>query len=185
MPENIRAGVDGAKQARGVVRRRIILGVTAAVLLTTSAGVAAAADSGHERAPLGDNTRPAIANRMLIHQAFTQPSPSPTEQSPTYGGHQMQGPLNAMHGELVIAKKGGGYQTLTTQTGIVTSINQTSIALKSQDGFARTYAITDSSRICAGRKGLSEITVGDNVWVIATGKGNSAPASLIADLSRP
>ncbi|GLX01466.1 hypothetical protein Misp02_55520 [Microtetraspora sp. NBRC 16547] len=118
--------------------------------------------------------------------APAQPNPSPSE-SPTGGapGHMMEGPLGAVHGELVVPKRGGGYQTVTTQTGKVSSINKGFIAVTSTDGFARTYKIDDSTRICAGRKGLSDISTGDTVLVISPSKGNNAPAALIVNLSRP
>ncbi|MEV0974520.1 hypothetical protein [Microtetraspora glauca] len=115
--------------------------------------------------------------------AAAQTGLSPREETPS--GHPAEGSTGSVHGELTITKKGGGQQTLTVQSGTVTSVDQNSIEIKSQDGFAQKYAITDSSRVSAGRMGLTEITTGDNALVVAVGKGTSAPAALIADLSRP
>ncbi|WP_157530514.1 hypothetical protein [Microtetraspora niveoalba] len=132
------------------------------LLFATGTGVAAAAGGG---APA------------------TQKMPSPSEETP--GGRPAEGSRGSVHGELTITKEGGGQQTLTVHSGAVTSVDQGSIEIKSLDGFAQKYAITDSSRVSTGRKGLTEITTGDNALVIAVGKGDSAPAALIADLSRP
>ncbi|MCC5574711.1 hypothetical protein IMZ11_03550 [Microtetraspora sp. AC03309] len=161
-----------APSRRGI-RRGLLFGATA-LLFVTGTGLAA---PGAQASVPGN---------------LTQPSPSPTgapAESPTEGrgpgGHMMEGPLGAVHGELVIPKRGGGYQTVTTQTGKVTSINRDSVALKSTDGFARTYRIDASTRVCAGRRGLDEVKAGDTVWVISPGKENNSTAALLVDLTRP
>jgi hypothetical protein len=71
------------------------------------------------------------------------------------GGMHGGGPPNAMtpphrydedqeslHGErVVVANDRGGFETLVTQTGVVTAISPTSVTARSDDGFAQTYAI--------------------------------------------
>ncbi|MEI8408959.1 MULTISPECIES: hypothetical protein [unclassified Kribbella] len=46
---------------------------------------------------------------------------------------------DALHGEFVTAKDGGGYETIATQKGEVTAVSTTSITVKSADGYSRTY----------------------------------------------
>ncbi|WP_066937211.1 hypothetical protein [Microtetraspora fusca] len=160
-PEITRTDLSATKPARGAARRGLLLGAATALLLATGTGVAAAASG-------------APAARTM---------PSPSEETP--GGHPAEGSTGSVRGELTITKKNGGQQTLTVQSGTVTSVDQNSIEIKSEDGFAQKYAITDFSRVSTGRKGLTEITTGDNALVVAVGKGASAPAAFIADLSRP
>ena len=54
----------------------------------------------------------------------------------------LKGP--AIHGEQTVRKPGGGYQTLANQVGEVTSVSKSSIAVKSEDGYARTYTVDDT-----------------------------------------
>ncbi|WP_433355183.1 hypothetical protein ACQP25_15725 [Microtetraspora malaysiensis] len=145
------------KPARGAARRGLLLGAATALLLVTGTGVAAAASGSSPTA------------RTTL---------SPSEETP--GGH-----MGSIRGELTITKEGGGQQTLTVQSGTVTSVDQNSIEIKGLDGVAQKYAITDTSRVSTGRNGLAEITTGDKAFVVAVGKGDSAPAALVADLSRP
>lgn len=83
------------------------------------------------------------------------------------------------------ATPGGGYQTFTTQTGTVTSVQQNSISVRGDEGSSRTYAVNDSTRICAGVDGLSGIRTGDKVWVIGSAQGDQPVAFLVMDLTRP
>ncbi|MFC0862864.1 hypothetical protein ACFHYQ_11225 [Sphaerimonospora cavernae] len=79
----------------------------------------------------------------------------------------------------------GGYQTFTTQTGVVTSAGENSISVKGDDGSARTYAVNGSTRVCAGPEGMSGIRSGDKVWVIGSAQGQRPTAFMIMDLTRP
>ncbi|MEZ0073846.1 hypothetical protein [Planotetraspora sp. GP83] len=178
--------------------RRLLLGVATAVVVATGAGVAVAGTSAGQVSGQGQPTPvptetvtapgvPSPPAPEVSPPAETAsppavppgpPSPSPTSTRP------LQGPFGALHGQLVV-RTDGGYQTVTTQTGLVTSIEQTSISVRSEDGFARTYTIGDNTRVSAGREGLTGVKSGDTVWVISTGQGSSAAAVVITDLSRP
>ncbi|WP_067172822.1 hypothetical protein [Microtetraspora niveoalba] len=179
------------------LRRGLLLGAAA---LMVAAGTGAAATGAQASSPAGAAHGSAHASVAYPSSAqagtlgplgavgtvaaFAQPSPSPTGPAGP-PGHGMEGPLGSVHGELVVPKRGGGYQTVITQTGKVTAIKQDSVSVKSTDGYAHTYAIDDSTRVCADRKGLKDITIGDTVWVISPGKENNSPAALIVNLSRP
>ncbi|WP_066951787.1 hypothetical protein [Microtetraspora fusca] len=176
---------------RRLIRRGLLLGAAA---LMVAAGTGAAAQGAQASAPTrpsygdaaaqGASYGSAQADALGAAAVFAQPPPSPTGPAGP-PGHAMEGPLGAVHGELVVPKRGGGYQTITTQTGKVTSISQNSVSVTSTDGFARTYTINGSTRVCADRNGLKDITSGDTVWVISPGKGNNVPAALLVNLSRP
>ncbi|WP_433423362.1 hypothetical protein ACQP1V_15550 [Microtetraspora malaysiensis] len=156
--EITRTHLPATKPARSAARRGLLLGAATVLLLATGTGVAAAAS--------GDS--PSARTTL-----------SPSEETP--GGHSM----GSIRGELTITKEGGGQQALTVQSGTVTSVDQNSIEIKGLDGVAQKYAITDTSRVSTGPNGLAEITTGDKAFVVAVGKGDSAPAAFVADLSRP
>ncbi|GAA1306747.1 hypothetical protein Psi02_24620 [Planotetraspora silvatica] len=175
----------GRRPTRRKAPHKLILGVATALVVATGVGVAAAGNlasqaqptpspSGMETGGPGGPSEPATG------------APTPGAPGATSGpSQQMQGPFNAIHGQLVVPKQGGGYQTVTTQTGVVTSIQQNSVSVKSEDGFARTYSIDANTRICAGREGLSGVKSGHKVWVISAAQGNSSTAILLADLTQP
>jgi hypothetical protein len=85
---------------------------------------------------------------------------------------------------VVTAKPGGGYQTLAMQAGEITSVSSSSIAVRSEDGFSRTYAVDDKTRVMAGTNGISDVKKGDNVRVLAVVEGDKARSVTIADLSK-
>ncbi|GII53414.1 hypothetical protein Pth03_18030 [Planotetraspora thailandica] len=159
---------------RKETRLRLILGAGTALVVATGLGAAACGST-----------------ESVQTQAQAQPSPTGMETgSPAPGAtaspsQEMQGPFGAIHGQLVVPKPGGGYETVTTQTGVVTSISQSQVAVRSEDGFARTYAIDDNTRVCAGRSGLSGVTTGHKVWVISKGQGEGSRAIVLTDLTSP
>lgn len=53
---------------------------------------------------------------------------------------------NVLHGSYVVPRASGGTVTVDIQNGKVTSVSQSSITLKSSDGFTQTYAVTGSAR---------------------------------------
>ncbi len=86
-----------------------------------------------------------------------------------------------LHGEYVTDKPGGGYQTVDVQQGQVTAVSSTSITVKSQDGFTKSYVVSGSTLVDAQRDGIGSVKVGDTVTVRATVSGGTATASDIAD----
>jgi len=97
----------------------------------------------------------------------------------------------AVHGQFVVAKPGGGYQTVDVQNGKVTAVTSSSITVKSADGFSATYAVSSSTIVDAQRDGIGSVKSGNQVYVTATvagsgsgsGSGSKATATNIADLS--
>ncbi|GAA4579394.1 hypothetical protein GCM10023194_04970 [Planotetraspora phitsanulokensis] len=169
----------GRRPTRRKTPHKLILGVGTALVVATGVGLAAAGNLSSQAQPTPSPTG------METGGPVGPPQASPGTPTPGPSPQQMQGPFNAIHGQLVVPKQGGGYQTVTTQTGVVTSIQQNSVAVKSEDGFARTYTIDANTRVCAGREGLSGVKSGHKVWVISTAQGNSSTAILLADLTQP
>jgi hypothetical protein len=150
----------------------------------------------------------AVAGGVAIaSEALADPSPSPSasasgsaEANPKAGpgrpgGAFKGGPRGpggalglgygpALHGEFVVPKAGGGYQTIDTQQGEVTAVSSTSITVKSADGFSKTYSITDKTLVDAQRDGIGAVKVGDQVTIAATVDGGQATATDIADITQ-
>ncbi len=93
------------------------------------------------------------------------------------------GLFSAVHGQIVVPKPGGGFQTVDVQRGAVTAVSGTSITLKSADGFTKTYTVTSSTLVDAQRSGIGSVKVGNQVAVSAVQSGSGATASSIADLT--
>lgn len=71
----------------------------------------------------------------------------------------------ALHGEFVVSD-GSGTVTERLQTGVVTSVTATSLALRSTDDFAATYALPSGTDV-------SSLATGTTVTVIATVNGST------------
>ncbi|HXZ76511.1 MAG TPA: hypothetical protein VEH31_37355 [Streptosporangiaceae bacterium] len=116
------------------------------------------------------------------------PSPSARPASPHQGrpggfGFAFGGPFGAVHGQFVVPRSGGGYQTIDTQRGAVTAVSATSITVKSADGFVKTYQVVSSTNVDARRNGISTVRTGHQVAVTATDSGSTATAVSILDLN--
>jgi hypothetical protein len=82
----------------------------------------------------------------------------------------------SLHGEFVVPDGGGGYTTVTTQTGTVTAVSPTSISVRSEDGFSQTYVIPAT----AGNAGVP-FSVNDQVVVRATRNGQTETVTNIGN----
>jgi hypothetical protein len=145
--------------------RSAIAAVVAAVAMAGGAGAAVAA---------GTSGTEANAATLAVSQIQ-----SPTPTHPGFGGMGHRIPI--LHGQAVLSKPGGGYQTVAFQRGAVTAVSAGSITLKSTDGFTQTYTINDSTVVGAHRGGISSIKAGDTASVIATVSGKTFTASRIID----
>jgi hypothetical protein len=82
----------------------------------------------------------------------------------------------ALHGEVVVAKDGGGTETVLIQRGKLTTVTKSSIAVTSSDGFHRTYAVNDETQVDAGRETTRSLAKGSDVVVSARKSGNALTA---------
>ena len=159
--------------------RPLILAGVAVVALLGGAGVAMAATSGSPAS--GTAASPAGGT-------VATPSPSARPAFPHQGrpggfGLGFGGPFGAVHGQFVVPKSGGGYQTIDTQRGAVTAVSATSITVKSADGFVKTYQVVSSTNVDAQRDGISTVKTGHQVAVTATVSGSTVTASSILDFN--
>jgi hypothetical protein len=81
------------------------------------------------------------------------PSPSPSQSaqspSPSNGSVKGKGHSHAvqLHGEKVVRKSDGTFETRVTQQGTVEAVSGSSIKVKSEDGFSQDYAINADTTI--------------------------------------
>ena len=99
-----------------------------------------------------------------------------------FGGFGGFGHFGGLHGEFTIRKPdGSGFQTVATQTGEVTAVSPSSITVKSEDGFSRTYSVDENTVVGAGRDGIGTVKTGDTVRVMGVVEGGTARAGAIMD----
>jgi hypothetical protein len=155
-------------------KRWRLLGTVAAVAVTTTAGGVAWAASNADPTP-SPSASP------------SSPSTPGQEQKPDRPGKGGFGPRGefgfggALHGEFVVPKDGGGYQTVATQRGEVTAVSKDSITVKSEDGYSRTYTLTEDTLVNAARDGIDDVKTGNTVTVTAVVTDGKATASSVND----
>ena len=98
-------------------------------------------------------------------------------------GFGFGGVFGAVHGQFVVPRSGGGFQTVDTQRGSVTGVSATSITVKSADGFTKTYQVASSTNVDAQRSGIGSVKTGHQVVIMATVSGNTATAVSILDFN--
>ena len=172
----------GPMGLRSTSRRPYIIAGVAVAALLGGAGAAVAATN---------SPAPAASSPSAV---ITNPTPSPglpgsagsaTPRFRHFGPFGLGGNLfGALHGEFVVGKSGGGYETVDVQNGQVTAVSTTSITLKSADGFTKSYAVTSSTFVDAQRDGIGSVKVGNLASVQATVSGSTATAISIEDLTQ-
>ena len=152
-------------------KRWRVAGTVAAVLATTTAGGVAWATTNADPSPSpSPSASPSAPNSA---------DPAKPDRGP--GRHGEFGMGGALHGEFVVEKEGGGYQTVATQTGEVTAVSKDSITVKSEDGYSRTYTLTEDTLVNAARDGIDDVKVGNTVQVTAVVADGKATASSVND----
>ena len=159
--------------------RPLVLAGVAVVALLGGAGVAMAATSG-----------PPASGAAAASPGGTVATPSPSARPafPHQGrpggfGFALGGPFGAVHGQFVVPRSGGGYQTVDTQRGSVTAVSATSITVKSADGFTKTYQVVSSTNVDAQRDGIGSVKTGHQVAVTATVSSGTATAVSVLDFN--
>jgi hypothetical protein len=162
-------------------RRRALVTVVIAVLALVAAGVtgAALANGG------GTEEVPALA------ASTGSATPTPDESGPAQkrgrlfdrGRGHLLGGGGALHGTFVVPDGSGGYRTMVVQRGTASKVSDTSITVRSEDGFEQTYAITGTTAVGADRQGVAGIAKGADVAVMGEQKGGSVTALHLADLA--
>ncbi len=158
-----------------------VLGGGVAVAVATAVSVASIA-SAQSPSP-----QPSVSASAAAPKAPTGPGGGPGfggKRGPVGFGGLGPGSGRALHGEFVTAKPGGGFQTVDIQQGQVTAVSTSSITVKSDDGFTKSYTVTASTLVDAQRDGIGSVKVGDTVSIAATVNGGAATATDITDGSQ-
>jgi hypothetical protein len=160
-----------------------LLGGAGAALATTGSGAPGTAPKAIAATPSpGSPLLPGQAHRMFGHGFRGLAGPMFGVGVGLGGPGVAGGPGGgALHGQFVMAKPGGGYQTVDIQNGKVTAVSATSITLRSSDGYSHTYAITSSTLVDAQRNGISSVKAGHQVSLTATVSGSTATAVGVLD----
>ncbi|MFF1819392.1 hypothetical protein ACFVWG_18990 [Kribbella sp. NPDC058245] len=153
-------------------KRWRIAGTIAAVAVTTTAGGVAWAATSADPTP-SPSASPSTPGQPA------DPGKGPGRGAGGPGKFLGQG--GALHGEFVVPKDGGGYQTVATQRGQVTAVSKDSITVKSEDGFSRTYTLTEDTLVNAARDGIDDVKTGNTVNVSAVVADGKATASSVDD----
>ncbi|GAB3427055.1 hypothetical protein [Flindersiella endophytica] len=177
---------SGPKQGSGS-RRAKVAGTVAAVGLI---GALAAGGVAWAGGALGSGGQGGNQTNDAAPAALTGPeTPAPTD-APKPGEHVKRGMPGrfgmgmGLHGEFVVKQSdGSGYQTVATQVGKVTAVSSSSITLKSEDGYSRTYTVTADTLVNSTRDGISAVKKDDEVRVFATVADEKATAVQVADVT--
>ncbi|MCP8998883.1 hypothetical protein NFC73_03905 [Pseudarthrobacter sp. RMG13] len=145
----------------------------------------------------------------IAWSATDTPSPSPSASAPGKSdkakGQEKpakdQRPQH-LHSEGVVKKADGTFETVLTQQGTVEAVSETSLTVKSEDGFTQTYAVNAETRIikfpapaadgspARGDDGkrlkrsevtIAEIATGEAVRVSGVKNGDNATARQIVE----
>jgi hypothetical protein len=159
-------------------KRWRLAGTVAAVLVTTVAGGVAWATTSADPTP-SPSASPSAGTPSPNQKGGPDEKGGPGK---AFGhGNGRFGLGGALHGEFVVPKEGGGYQTVATQRGQVTAVSKDSITVKSEDGFSRTYSITEDTLVNAARDGIDDVKNGNTVNVFAIVANGKATAASIND----
>jgi hypothetical protein len=142
----------------------------------------------------GDDVRAAA-------QPTTEPTPTP-DGNPWHGGPGRGGPWRGMgmwggglgdvlgadvtdfvHAEVVLAKEGGGTQTVLVQKGTVTEVSGTGVTVKSTDGFTTAYRVNGDTKVGTDSEKISDVAKDEDVVVISPKSGDEHTATVVVDLT--
>ena len=92
------------------------------------------------------------------------------------------GHFGGLHGEFTVRKPdGNGFQTWAVQTGEVTAVSPSSITVKSEDGFSRTWSVDENTVVGSGRDGIGTVKTGDTVQLAGVAENGQARAAAVVD----
>jgi hypothetical protein len=111
----------------------------------------------------------------------TRPDARPDARK--HGRHLGHLERHALHGEFTVRDPAGGFRTMATQRGTATAVSASSITVKSEDGFSRTYVVNDDTLVKAGDEGTGDIATGDEVRVVAIVSDGTARAVQVLDVT--
>lgn len=155
------------------------------VALAAAAGLGIALGAAGIAAAAGDSTPSPSPSPGASTQSAPAPAPPGPGMRHGYGDRARGGvgPRGAVRGEYVVPE-GTGWRTVAFQRGAVTAVSSTRLTVTSKDGYSKTYVLTPSTMVNAGRDGIGSVKTGEQVAVVATVKGGTATAVDVRDLTQ-
>ena len=159
----------------GIAQRLAVAGLVGGLAITGLGVAAAQTDSTAppsttEKGPEADETKPEMGRKFHV-RGKGRPFPG---HGPAFG-------FGAIHGEFTTRQPDGTFRTVATQTGEATEVSQDEITVKSEDGYSRTYVVDEDTFVGAGRDGIGDVKVGDEVDVVAVLEDGTAKARRVTD----
>jgi hypothetical protein len=164
--ERARTEYSGTPPRRSVPAKALIVGTTLALGVVTAGGVAYAAT----RAASSESADQLPAN--ALDDLLNDQGGSDVGGPPDQGQASAVGPVDALHGTFIVLQD-GSYVTTHMQTGAVTAVDSSSISVKSDDGYAKTYVISSDTETA------DSVTTGTTVTVMATESDGTLTATSI------
>jgi hypothetical protein len=130
------------------------------------------------------------------------PSPSPSASEKAQGKQDKVQRPQHVHSESVVKKPDGTFETVLSQQGTVDAVSETSVTVKSEDGFTQTYAVNadttiikvpapaadgspatgdDGKRLKPSEVTIKDIATGDAVRVSGVKNGSDVTARQIVE----
>jgi hypothetical protein len=159
----------------GRMPRLALAGGVAVGLAIGGAGLAFAASGGSPSSPAASNTGSSTTTTVPKN------AHPPLGGGPFRGGRPGFGPLGLglggpggiVHG-VITEHSGSGYKTIVYASGQVNNgSTNTSIIVKSPDGFTTTYSVIPATVVNSQAGGISSVTAGDQVTVTGTSASNT------------
>ena len=159
-------------QATSTTGGKVATGIAIALAAVLLLGVLAVGAFGVSRAVgLWGDRGPRVAQRdgSGAEERFddgNRMGPGMGPRSNPGNGKRMLGGLGSVqHGELTVTGRDGKALVITVQRGTVTAAGATSVSVRSDDGFAQTYAVNSSTRVRGAS--ATQPQKGDQVVVMA------------------
>lgn len=187
----------------------VMLGLSVAGTASASGLASNAADSvasfspeGEALAAMGFDVQdiaagePAFAGAQVAGQAAQAAAPdasaSPAAKGPKKNGQgradwrkrralRVMLAKNTLHGEAVVQTKDGQTITVVVQRGTITDLSDTSVTVKSTDGYTLTWRFADNLKVVERRTRIqpSDVKVGMQIGVAGAKDGSSGVARFI------
>jgi hypothetical protein len=177
------------------IRKAFIAGAVALALSGTGAAIAWSADSPSP-APSPSQSAPgqSAPGQSAPGQEKKQDKPDKSAKPGKPGKPDKSQRPQLQHSESVVKNADGTFQTIVEQRGTVEAVSETSITVKSEDGFSRSYTVNAETRItkapATGEDGklvrpgdgsIADITPGEEVRISGVKSGDQATAVRIAE----
>jgi hypothetical protein len=140
----------------------------------------------------------------IAWSAADSPSPSPSESAPAQQDkkHDKSQRPQHLHSESVVKKADGTFETELSQQGTVEAVSETSVTVKSEDGYQQSYTVNadtrvikfpapaadgspakgdDGKRLKPSEATIAEIATGESVRVSGVKNGDSVIAERIVE----